>query len=299
MKKIILPLFIVLFGTSLAFSQPMSNLVFFSEDGYPFHVIMNGIQENQNYQTNVKITELTAPNYKVKIIFKDKTIPNIEKNVYTKPDMEVTYVIKKNKNGVNIIRYYSEAPVVYDVVEEVVVVHDDNHAHNDVVVREEVYDNSGGIHVDVNINESGINANIDINETDAYYNENVVEHETHYVVEEGHSNNIYHMPGYSGPVGCDWPMSPGDFQNARNTISNADFEDDKLTISKQIVGMNCLTVQQVKQLGMLFDFEDTKLEFAKFAYGRTFDLGNYYQLNDMFDFSSSIDELNKYINSHR
>lgn len=299
MKNLILTMFIVLSGTSLAFSQPMSNLVFFSEDGYPFHVIMNGIQENQNYQTNVKITELTAPNYKVKIIFEDKTIPNIEKNIYTKPDMEVTYVIKKNKNGVNIIRYYSEAPVVYDVVEEVVVVHDDNNVHNDVVVREEVYDNSGGIHVDVNINESGINANIDINEADAYYNENVVEHETHYVVEEGHSDNVYHMPGYSGPVGCDWPMSPGDFQNARNTISNADFEDDKLTISKQIVGMNCLTVQQVKQLGMLFDFEDTKLEFAKFAYGRTFDLGNYYQLNDMFDFSSSIDELNKYINSHR
>ena len=107
------------------------------------------------------------------------------------------------------------------------------------------------------------------------------------------------MPGYSGPVGCDWPMSPVDFQNARHTIAKADFEDDKLTISKQIVGMNCLTVQQVKQLGMLFDFEDTKLEFAKFAYGRTFDLGNYYQLNDMFEFSSSIDELNKYINSHR
>lgn len=299
MKKLILPLFIVLFGASLAFSQPMSNLVFFSEDGYPFHVIMNGIQENQNPQTNVKITELTALNYKVKIIFEDKTIPGIQKNIYTKHDMEVTYIIKKNKNGENILRYYSEAPVTYQVVEDVVVVNNDDEVHTNIIVTDEVHDNSGGIHIDININESGLNANIDINEADAYYDANVVEHETHYVVEDGYSDNAYHMPGYSGPVGCNWPMSPGDFQNARHTISNADFEDDKLTIAKQIVGMNCLTVQQVKQLGMLFDFEDNKLEFAKFAYGRTFDLGNYYQLNDMFDFSSSIDELNNYINSHR
>lgn len=106
------------------------------------------------------------------------------------------------------------------------------------------------------------------------------------------------MPGYNGRVGCDWPMNQADFQRAKNTIANADFDDDKLTIAKQVLGMNCLTVDQVKQLGMLFDFEDNKLEFAKFAWGRTYDLGNYYILNDMFDFSSSIDELNEYINSH-
>jgi hypothetical protein len=44
------------------------------------------------------------------------------------------------------------------------------------------------------------------------------------------------------------------------------------------------------------DFEDTKLQYAKFAYNKTYDIGNYYKLNDAFDFSSSIDELNAYIN---
>jgi len=43
-----------------------------------------------------------------------------------------------------------------------------------------------------------------------------------------------------------------------------------------------------------FSFEDTKLEFAKYAYERTYDIGNYYKLNDAFSFESSIEELNEY-----
>ena len=46
---------------------------------------------------------------------------------------------------------------------------------------------------------------------------------------------------------------------------------------------------------LLFTFEDTRLDLAKYAYGHTFDIGNYYKLNDAFTFESSIDELNKYI----
>jgi hypothetical protein len=48
-----------------------------------------------------------------------------------------------------------------------------------------------------------------------------------------------------------------------------------------------------------FDFEATRLDFAKFAYGRTFDIGNYYMVNDAFTFETSIDDLNRYINGFR
>ena len=56
---------------------------------------------------------------------------------------------------------------------------------------------------------------------------------------------------------------------------------------------------QVKELLMLFTFEESKLDIAKYAYNHTYDIGNYYKLNDAFTFESSTDELNKYINSHR
>jgi hypothetical protein len=45
---------------------------------------------------------------------------------------------------------------------------------------------------------------------------------------------------------------------------------------------------------LLFDFESTRLTFAKFAYKYTFDKGNYYKVNDAFQFESSIEELNQF-----
>jgi hypothetical protein len=58
-----------------------------------------------------------------------------------------------------------------------------------------------------------------------------------------------------------------------------------------------MTTAQVSQIMALFSFEDSKLDFAKFAYGRTYDLSNYFMVNNAFTFSSSVDELNDFIQS--
>ncbi|MCX7728498.1 MAG: DUF4476 domain-containing protein [Bacteroidia bacterium] len=45
----------------------------------------------------------------------------------------------------------------------------------------------------------------------------------------------------------------------------------------------------------LFSFEETRLEFAKYAYSKVIDKENYYQVNDAFQFENSIEELNNSI----
>jgi len=110
---------------------------------------------------------------------------------------------------------------------------------------------------------------------------------------------MYVLPGYNGAHNCRWPMNPSDFESAKSSIKSKSFEDSKLTIAKQILGSNCMLSSQVKEVMMLFDFENTKLDFAKFAWGKTFDPGNYYKLNDAFQFESSIDDLNKYIDGRK
>ena len=108
--------------------------------------------------------------------------------------------------------------------------------------------------------------------------------------------NVYEMPGYNGPVGCPWPMTQQDFLSAKNSIASKNFEDSKLTMAKQIMNTNCLFSSQVKEIMLLFSFEGTRLDLAKYGYGYTFDIGNYYKVNDAFTYESSIDELNEYIN---
>ena len=61
----------------------------------------------------------------------------------------------------------------------------------------------------------------------------------------------------------------------------------------------CLFVSQVKEIILQFTFEQTRLDFAKYAYDRTYDVGNYFKVNDTFTFESSTEELNDYIDSRR
>ena len=110
------------------------------------------------------------------------------------------------------------------------------------------------------------------------------------------STTAYVMPGYNGPIGCNWPMSDGDFASAKKSIESKSFEDSKMTLAKQVFNTNCMTSAQVKEIMLLFSFEASRLDFAKYAYGKTYDQGNYYKVNDAFTFESSIDDLNKYIN---
>ena len=97
-----------------------------------------------------------------------------------------------------------------------------------------------------------------------------------------------------GSVDCQ-PMSPGNFSSAVNSVENKDFEDTKKTMAKQIIDGNCFYASQIKELLSVFDFEDSKLTIAKYAYDKTLDKNNYYQVNDAFQFDASITDLNKYI----
>lgn len=99
----------------------------------------------------------------------------------------------------------------------------------------------------------------------------------------------------AGP--CSGSMAPTNFASAKKSIESKGFDEDKLTIAKQIVKSNCMTANQIKEVLAFFGFEETKLAFARYSYDYCVDQNNYYVINDAFSFSSSVDELNKYIES--
>ena len=122
-----------------------------------------------------------------------------------------------------------------------------------------------------------------------------------YPPQQGYPNQQYppqvivveHVPE---PEPVVMPCSDADFIDAKRTIEKASFEQTKLTLAKQIVASELMTAKQLAEIAKLFDFENTKLEFLKFAYPYCYDQNKYYMVNNVFSFSSSIDELNEYIN---
>jgi archaellum component FlaF (FlaF/FlaG flagellin family) len=106
------------------------------------------------------------------------------------------------------------------------------------------------------------------------------------------NNNGWYPPA---PVG----MLQADFDALKASINSKSFESTKLTVVMQALQNNRVSARQVKELMDLMTFESTKLDVAKYAYGKTVDRQNYYLVNDAFGFESSSTELARYINSYQ
>ena len=91
-------------------------------------------------------------------------------------------------------------------------------------------------------------------------------------------------------------MTPQDYEDAYQVISNESFDSSKLTVAKQVISANPMTASQILGICKLFSFESNKLEFAKFAYANCVDQNKYYLLNEAFSYESSKRELNNFIN---
>jgi hypothetical protein len=251
MKKPVRRLAITLVFISIPFlsKAQLTNLIFFSEQGEHFSIVLNGILQNAKPETNIKITGLPAPSYKMKVIFEDPKIPEIDKTLMFQQGTETTFNIRKNNKGEYVIQFLSQVNISATTLTTAA------GASGTMVVTDPGYGVASGSH--------------------------------------------YEMPGYHGDVGCPYPMTDLDFRDMKQSVASNSFEESKLNIAKQVASSNCLFSSEVKEIMELFSFESSRLEFAKFAYRYTFDVGNYYKVNGAFQFESSIEELNKYIDGKK
>ena len=90
-------------------------------------------------------------------------------------------------------------------------------------------------------------------------------------------------------------MDDYNFGMALQQISRQSFESNRLQVAQQIAMSNPLSSAQVSNIMQLFSFESTRLEFARFAYGYVVDPQRYFMVNNAFAFSSSVDDLNRFL----
>ena len=90
-------------------------------------------------------------------------------------------------------------------------------------------------------------------------------------------------------------MSAGSFTKMKESIEAKPFSDTKMSTAKVATKNNCLSVNQVKEIAKLFSMDEDKLTYAKFAYNYCIDKANYYQVGDVFSFSTTTDELNEFL----
>ncbi|MBE2247582.1 MAG: DUF4476 domain-containing protein [Candidatus Competibacteraceae bacterium] len=93
-------------------------------------------------------------------------------------------------------------------------------------------------------------------------------------------------------------VSSTDFNQIISSIKKESFASTKMSVAKQALqAKKCFTVAQIKEILRQFSFEDNRLDLAKFAWDYCTDRDNYFQINDVFSFSSSTEELNRFLQS--
>jgi hypothetical protein len=304
-----------------------SDIVVFSDGGEKFTLAIDGEVKNDAPATRVVATGIKNATPMLMVNFADATIPPIKQNGWMEPGQEYTLRITTNKKGAHVMRLQGQAPLGTAAAAPADKPSPANFTDDapaatssqtttfgtDAQVAAELpmqtsttvttTDGTTGQNMNVNMGVNGMNVTMSVNDglggttttttttTTTGYVQNAA------TMDESPATPPVEVAPASGS-GCASSMSATDFEDARKSIASKGFEETKLTLAKQVGGSNCFTTDQVKVIMGLFGFEASKLDFAKFAYAHTVDTNNYYKVNDVFGFSSSVDELNTYIQGH-
>ncbi|MCH2198967.1 MAG: DUF4476 domain-containing protein [Flavobacteriales bacterium] len=312
---------------AIAASAQGATAIFFTEFGERFTLYINGIQQNDTPEANVRVDGLTQEFFQVRVDFEDDMNADFAANGGAEKGMESTIMIKKNKKGRFVLRMNGVAPLdattpTEPLEQEYPVVPmeaPEERPVKETVVQETITTRPGttetvtttttvkdddkvGISMKVGGEELGISIKvpgIETMESETTVTETISTTTTTMITEvetmdiKDQAITLPAPAPVEGP--CAAPMGNGEMDELKRSIEDKSFEDSKLTIAKQVTKAKCFTARQIKEIMMLFSFEDTKLEYAKFAYDHCFDQDNYYVVNDAFGFEMTIDELNEFL----
>ncbi|PBQ34301.1 hypothetical protein CNR22_21840 [Sphingobacteriaceae bacterium] len=93
-------------------------------------------------------------------------------------------------------------------------------------------------------------------------------------------------------------MLDADYNEMIKSVKKESLEGTKLEMAKTFFGNQHLSSAQVAGILKVFSLENSKLNFAKYAYSRTIDKSNYFKVYDVFSLSGSKKEMSEYIKNN-
>ncbi len=116
------------------------------------------------------------------------------------------------------------------------------------------------------------------------------------------SQQSYQQPApatSSSTTQCANLLQPQDVSALTSSVQQQNFETTKVSVAKQAIGSTTILAEDVARVMRLFTYENSRLDFAKFAYARCCDQRNYFKVNDAFEFSSSVTDLQRFTQGGR
>ncbi len=285
MKKLILLLFV--FTSTIGLSQAFYNVVVFSEDGEKFILFINGVQQNNEPQSNVQATNITAQVSSLRLEFTNLTYPVLKQNLYAEPGFEHTMRVKKTKKKAIKLQYFGKTPLSGSTSGSSTNNGEYNVAEESTQVNTNTNDQSNGTVNVIGINSGDNTTVVNViqtnNSSPKYPNQN-----TTMPVENSNNSNTYN---------CVTPMNMSSFESFKKLVQEKPFSETKLSTAKAGTKNACMTSEQIKSICDLFMVDNDKLEYAKYAYPYCYNKSNYVIVSKAFKFTNTTKEFNTFLES--
>lgn len=221
-----------------------------------FQVSINLIQQHNSFANNIKVNKLKGDQpYNVKINFKnDSTF--VQANIYLIDD-GLSHIYTVTKKSIQLKKVIPDASYLKD---------EQQLTFNYII--------NNDLPIDTIITDT---ATID----------------TTYKVPFA---SYYQLENYEGRIGCPFPIKDAEQAVLRGIVLFESLEESKLEkvkIAIEDLDSVCVLVDQIKELIVLFEFEETRLNFAKYMFPHTFDIDNYEKLYPTLNFENSKEQLRK------
>ncbi|PJJ48399.1 DUF4476 domain-containing protein [Hymenobacter chitinivorans] len=274
MKKALLLCFGLLVLLAADLKAAPANVNFASERGIPFQLVFDGRALTRNVAREVHIDRL-VPGYHWAEFF----IPtgygrsvSYRTRVFLDPGLETTYVLVTRQGYPPVLRKVGAFPLRggprggygpqggYDPR------YDDRGGRNDGYYDDSYGSNGAGA------NGGGYNGSAGGN--------------------GGYDNYPPNGGQYSGgSVSVYRPLQDQDVDALVNSVRSKSFDSSRLNVAKQALEQSAIQADDLKRLLGTLDFENSKVELAKFAYPHVTDQQNFYRVYDSFQYESSIKEV--------
>ncbi len=303
----------------------------FSEQSEPFFLYLDGEKQNETAQVDIRIENLDRLFYNVKVVFKDTRLAAVAKNkVYVSDGddvmMDATYKISRT-SWYGKLKFFAINPVDpafvappgmfvhrYGTNQSFVASQSVKPVENKPQDKQKT---TKGVITDIKITDKDSRATKKSTPAEPANSTNTKKDEPSAVavakpVNNTPANSDTKTTAGSKPLSIDpatvvvkepsdwvcqneWPMWKAEYALAKKKIASASSDKQKLDAAKQLAGQHCLSSDQVTEIGALLAQEETKIEFAKFAFSHTIDVKNYMRVMRIFSTDKAKETVIRFI----
>lgn len=305
-KKILLIVLILFLFYPLFISAQHSGIEIYSEDGDVFFLLINKAPCNDTAANKVSVSPLIPSVYQIHIRFADTLLGELVRDVVLKKNTLNIYAIKALK----VSEIQQQVKKTGEALRKLLSEKDDTSYQKTMDQRFTIrLISQKSLEISANDsladNEERVAADLEkkrnipqkfITEKDTLIAAETItiqfgESETDSVFVEELQNDTMQS---NDERPCE-PFTDADFNSLCQLVGKEVFEDDKLKCATNAVAYNSLSIDQLRRLLLLLDFENSKIVLIKSAWSNVSDKENVASLYDVFEFQSNVDTVKAWI----